>query len=88
MKQILSEEFRGMIYFISESIQAFIVYIFGIAATWLWLPYIVPVKMLITMLIALNFYNIAKHFIYIRFALWKETLNVPKKSKYDGLNKP
>lgn len=83
MGRFLSEEFRGMVFFVSESIQAFIIYTFGIAAVWLWTPFNPIIKAATTGFIILNFYNILRHFIYVRWAIWKETLKQPKKNKWE-----
>ena len=85
MKQLLTQEFKGMIYFISESVQTFLVYIFSIAAIWLWLPFNYGIKLVLIIFVILNFYNIMRHFIYLRYSLWKETLNQPKKTKWEDL---
>jgi membrane protein YdbS with pleckstrin-like domain len=71
---LINKKLKGAIYFLSESIQALMVYTLAISATWLWLPYANLWKWILTTMIILNFYNIVRHFIYVRYLLWKENL--------------
>jgi len=76
--QLINKEAKGLIYFLSEAIQVFMVYIFALAAIWLWLPFNQGIKLVLMLLVILNCYNVLRHFIYLRYSLWKETLHQPK----------
>jgi len=40
-------------------------------------------KIILTLVIVSNFYNIVRHFIYVRIALWRASQIRTKKSKYE-----
>jgi hypothetical protein len=80
--QLISKDLQALLFFGGESIQMLIVYLAAISSLWLWMDFISPpIKGIITFLIILNYYNIAKHFIYVRYTLWKQESN--NNSKYN-----
>lgn len=80
-KGLINEDTKAAMFFGGESIQALMVYSLAISAVWLWLPINYFLRWILTTFIILNFYNISKHFIYVRYSLWKQNKN----NKY-GLN--
>jgi len=71
-KGLIDENFKAALFFGSESIQFLMVYCLAISSLWLWIPIGYFIKWILTTFIILNFYTIARHFIYVRYVLWKE----------------
>jgi hypothetical protein len=69
---LVSKKTQAIIFFGGESLQMLLVYTFAIGMLWLNTPYHNGWKGIFTMIIILNFYNIAKHFIWLRYVLWKQ----------------
>lgn len=89
MKQILNEEFKGTIFFIGEIINFTAVIIGSIIIFWLYAPFDIGGKILISIIGVSSFYSLMKNFIYVRYILWKESLkNKPIKDYGYELKKP
>ncbi len=48
------------------------IYCLALWSLWVYLPGPSFLKMLLTLIIGYNGYNIGKHFIYVRWVLWKQ----------------
>lgn len=73
MKEILTKKDKMLIWFIGEIIQFIVMTMFSIIITWLYTPYSIIGKTLITAGISIISYSMLKNFVYVRWILWKET---------------
>jgi len=87
--QVLKDKtLRDYIFFISEITTLVLIYIFTTYSLWMFFPKeAILIKGILTLIIVANFYNISKHFIYVRIILWKAQEKQPQKDKYEGMEK-
>jgi hypothetical protein len=64
---------RALIYFITQIIQINIVFIGGILILWIYTPFPLATKYLITLLTGIIEYDLFKNFVWVRWTLWKES---------------
>ena len=70
---------QGLIWFFTEIFQ-FIIFVMGsLMLLWLYAPYSVLTKVLISIFSTIVIYDIMKNFIYVRYILWKEYLSQQQK---------
>ena len=82
-------ESRQMMFIYSETITLLIVYIFALVCLWNYLNIAYWIKILLTLLVLSNMYNMGRHFIYTRYILWKNQVLKPHKFRYEEeLKKP
>lgn len=73
MKEILTKKDKMLIWFIGEIIQFIAMTMFMIIMLWLYTPYAILTKGILTAVISIISYSMLKNFVYVRWILWKES---------------
>lgn len=81
--QLINDEAKGLIWFIGEIVQIIVFTIGAIMLLWLYAPFSFWWKAGLSFFSLIVTYDMFKHFVYVRYILWKESLKVSKESKWE-----
>lgn len=72
--QIVRAVDKNLLLLVGQCIEFIIFVMFSIIMLWLYTPYGLVVKGIITILIGIVTYDVFRHFVYVKWVLYKETM--------------